>query len=331
MLKKINTFVPDIMKLNLIIMRYLILKTSALGVISMLILFSCGNKDKITLQYNFQQGETLRQNKVTNIDLVQKITGQEMKISLATEMKTVFDVKENRNDSYTLEVKYRELKMETGIPGMDAGKITFDSNTAEDVATQINLGPMFKAVVNKPFEIVVNKTGKIESVKGLDIFHETMLNAFDEGVPEDVREQMVVQFGSQFSEEVFKSQFEQNTGYFPDKPVGAGDSWNSQMATTVSNFTINVNTKSTLKSIEGNVVNLNVEGTVSIPEGYEQEINGVKGKVSFTGTQRGTVKLNKDTGWVIFSDIMMNFNGEVEAMGMKVPVYVATKITVTDR
>jgi hypothetical protein len=297
----------------------------------MLILFSCENKEKITLQYNFKQGEVLKQNMVMSTDIVQKFIDQEMKISLTMGTKMTFDVKESRENSYILEVNYKELKIEVSIPGMEAGKVTFDSNTDEDVATQTNLGPMFKAIIDKPFEVVMNKTGKVESVTGVDAFLEAMLNTFDENVSDDVRQQMAVQFGSQFSEEAFKSQFEQNTGYLPDKPVGVGDSWNNQITTMVSNFKLNTNTTLTLKNIEGDVVNLNIEGTLSVPEEYEQEVNGIKTKTSLKGTQKGTLKVNKDTGWIISSDIMLNFNGEIEVGGVKVPVYVASKVTVTDK
>jgi hypothetical protein len=313
-------------------MKHLILKISTLSLVSMLILSSCGNgsKEKITLQYNFKQGDVLKQNMVMSMDLVQKAMGQEMKINLVMSSKTTLDVKESREDSYALEVKFKELKTEIKMPNLDAaGTISFDSNTDDDVATQTNLGPMFKAVIDKPFEVVMTNTGKVKSVKGLETFVESMLNSFDENVSEDIRQQMATQFGSQFSEEAFKSQFEQNTRYFSDKPVGVGDSWNVKMETTASNFAITVDVKSSVKSIEGNDVNLNIDGTVSTPAGYEQDFNGVKAKVSLKGTQKGTMKVSKDTGWVISSDIMMNFNGEIEIEGMKVPVYAASKITVT--
>jgi hypothetical protein len=313
-------------------MKHLILKISTLSLALMLILFSCGsgNKDKITLQYNFKQGEVLKQNMVMNMDLVQKVMEQEMKINLVMTTKTTLEVKESLEDSYALEVKFKELKTDIKMPNLDAGTISFDSNTDDDVATQINLGPMFKAVIDKPFEVVMTKTGKVKSIKGLDTFVESMLNSFDESVSEEIRQQMAQQFGSQFSEEAFKSQFEQSTGYFPDKPVGIGDSWDVKMETTASNFAITVAVKSAIKSIEDNAVNINIEGTVSTPAGYEQDVNGVKAKVSLKGTQKGTMKVNKDTGWVISSDIMMNFNGDIEVGGMKIPVYAASKITVTN-
>jgi hypothetical protein len=293
----------------------------------MFILFSCGDKEKITLEYNLKQGETLKQNMVMNMDMVQNMMGQEIKISIAMTMKMAFDVKESQGDDYTLEVKFKNIKTDMGIPGM--GNISFNSDTPDDVATQTNINPMLKAVIDQPFEFVMDKTGKAKSVKGVDKLLEAMLGSFDESVPEATRQQLIGQLGSQFSNEAFKSQFEQSTGYFPDKPVATGESWNIKIQTMASNFSANIDSKVTLKSIENNEINLNIDGTVSTPEGYEQEVNGMKTKVTLNGTQKGTLKVNKNTGWVIFSDLTMNFNGEVEVMGMKMPVYMVSKITVS--
>jgi hypothetical protein len=294
----------------------------------MSILSSCGNGEKITLEYNLKPNETLKQNVVMNTDLVMKIKDQEMKISLVMTMKMVFDVKESQGNDYTMEVKFKEFKIEAGMPGM--GSISIDSNTDDDIATPENMSPMFKAIIDKPFETVMDKTGKPKSVKGLEKLIEAIYNSFDENVSEAMRQQLMSQFSSQFTEEVFKSQLEQTTGYFPGKPVGTGDKWTVEMTTKASNFAIGLNLQSTLKSIEDNVVTLDIDGTILTPEGQkEQDFNGVKGKVSFKGTLKGSMKLNKDTGWVISSDMIMNFNGEMDISGIKAPIYIVSKITVT--
>jgi hypothetical protein len=310
-------------------MKHLILKISTLSLFLMSILSSCGDKEKITLAYNLKQGEILKQNVVMTMDLVQKLGNQEMKLSLTMDMKMTFDIKESQNDDYTIELKFKELKTDVVMPaGM--GNITIDSKTSANAVTHEDMGPIFKAVVDKPVEVVMTKTGKIKSVAGMETLIEAMANSFSDSQFDSVhRQQIIEQFGSQFSEKAFISQFEQYTGYFPDKPVRKGDSWKVKMTTTASNFSVNIETKSTLKDIDNNVVSLGIDGTVATPEGYEQDVNGVNTKLSFKGSQKGTLKINKDTGWVISADIAMNFNGEVDAAGMKVPVYIASKITVT--
>jgi hypothetical protein len=78
------------------------------------------------------------------------------------------------------------------------------------------------------------------------------------------------------------------------------------------------------------VLSIDIEGTVSTPEAEsEQEINGMKVKISLNGTQKGILKVNKDTGWLISSDLTMDLNGNMEVPGMKVPVYAVSTIKVT--
>jgi hypothetical protein len=309
-------------------MKHFLLKIRALSFSLMLVIFSCGNNDKITLEYNLKQGELYKQNAEMNMDLVMKIMEQEMKISLAMGMKMTYEVKETQKDSYTLEMKYKELQISGGVPGM--ANLTFGSNTTEDVATPENFGPMLKAIIDKPIEVVMDKLGKVKSMKGMEAFHNAMLNSLDENIPEEVKQQLITQFGSQFSEQSFKSMFEQNSGCFPNKPVAIGDKWNNKISVTASNFAIDVDMGMTLKSIESNVITIDLDGTVSTPEGYEQEMNGIKVKMDMKGTHKGVLKLNKDTGWAISSDIMQNFNGNMEIRGMKTPIYIASRVTLSN-
>jgi hypothetical protein len=177
----------------------------------------------------------------------------------------------------------------------------------------------------------MSKTGKVESVKGSEKFREAMFNSLDANIPEERRRQLVGQYGSNFSEESLKSTFEQTSNYFPDKPVKPGDSWNFTTSMASSGLAINIDMKLTLKSIEGNVVTLDGEGTVSTPEGYEQEMNGMKVKVNLKGTQTGEIKLDRNTGWIISSTITQSFGGEMEGMGMKIPISAKSTASVTDK
>jgi hypothetical protein len=311
-------------------MEHFITKLSRLGIALIFVLFACGNadsQDKITLEYNLKQGETYKQNMVSDIKITQKIMDNEMKIDMKMSMKMDFDVKEVQDNRYIVEMKYKEMKIVAGASGM---AISFDSNTPEDIATQKDLGPMLKAIIDKPLEIIMNKQGKVESAKGFEKLKEAMLNSLDENVPDNVKQQIIGQFGSQISEESLKSMLEQNTGFFPDKPVAVNDSWVNSISVQTSGFGLNINMKSVLKSIENNVVTLDIEGTVATPEGFEQEINGTKAKVSLTGTQKGSMKINKDTGWVISSEIVQDFSGDIEIMGMKVPLSATSTSTIAN-
>jgi hypothetical protein len=300
--------------------------TTQIGILgfALMVLFSCGNagsKDKITLEYNLTKGETYKQNMVTDMKITQKIMDQEMVIDMKMTMKMASEVKEIQDNRYNMEWKYKELKVEAEIPGM--GNIAFDSNTPEDIATQTDFGPVFKAIVDKPLDLVMTKRGKVESITGFEALQEAMLNAIDENMPEAVRQQMTGQFGSQISEESLKAAIEQIGAYFPDKPVGVNDSWENEVNMNTSGFGFIIKLKLALKSIEDNVVTIDFDGTLTTPEGFEQEI-------SLTGTQRGSLKLDKNTGWVISADMTMDFAGNAEVMEMKIPISATGKTKITN-
>jgi hypothetical protein len=304
-------------------MKYIILKIVASVLILMPVLSSCGNNDRITLQYNMKKGEIYKHNMASNTDLVMTVMGQEMKINMAMYMKMTYEVKDVRNGGdYALEVKFKEMKLAPGGASM-----SFDSNTSDSIVTIENPGLLFRAIIDKPFEIVIDKIGKVQSITGMEKFHEYILGSFDENLPEEVKQQIITQVGGQFTEQSFKSQFEQSTGCFPDKPVKIGDKWNNKSSIRVStNITVNLDMDTRLKSVEDSVATVSFEGTISTPEGSVQEINGISAKMNIKGSHKGTMKLNMNTGWIISSDMTHNFTGDIEVMGQKTPIYAASKI-----
>jgi hypothetical protein len=303
--------------------------TLKIGTLVLALMFVCPAFSQITLKYNLKKGEIYKQNTVTSTEIAQKISEQqEIKVNFAINMKTTYEVKDVKDENYTLEMKYKEVKLNIAIPGKGYS-LSFDSNTPEDIATLQDMGPILKATIDKPVEIIITKTGTVESVKGVDKILEAMSGSIDKSIPDVEKKGILSQFSSQFSDEHFKTFFAQNSSYFPNKPVDKGDTWDVKLSTTISNFTLETNVKTTLKSIDENVVTIDTEGTVSTPEGYEWEMNGVKAKTALKGMQKGPIKIDKNTGWIIFSDIDQSFSGEIEVMGMKMPMSVTGKTTIT--
>lgn len=297
-------------------MKTITLKISALALSLMLV---CPAFSQITLKYNFTKGEILKQNTVATVAMIQNIMDQEIKMNTTVTAKLTYEVKEARDDGYTIEARYKEMKMSITPPGMERN-LSFDANTTDSIANQQNLGPMLKAMIDKPLEIILAKTGETESVKGMDKLYEAMLSSLDESIPAAQKQQLTGIFEAQYSDKSLSQLFAQYSGNFPDKPVSIGDSWSQKRAATMANFAVTINTKTTLKSVDGNVATLDIEGSISSPEEAVMEMNGIKIKVSLNGDVKGVTKVNKDTGWMISSEIKQNLAGEIEATGMKIPL-----------
>jgi hypothetical protein len=306
-------------------MKYITLKVIALMFVLMSV---CPAFSQITLKYNLKQGEIFRQNIVTDMNLTQTLMGRDMNINVIMSMQMSFEIKEVKDGNYTLEGKYREMKVNMEIPG--AHNIAFDSNTPNDIATQQDMSPMLKAMIDKPVEIVMTEMGQVESVKGIDKLNEAMLNSLDTNIPDAMKKQLTSQIGLQFSEEYFKSIVSQNSSFFPNKPVNPGDTWNHKLSATVSNFTTDADMNMRLKAVDGVAVILDVDGMISTPEGYEMEFTGMKAKASLKGSQKGQATIDKNTGWMISSKMEQTLSGEIEAMGMKVPLSVTSTVSVSN-
>lgn len=276
---------------------------------------------QVSLKYTLKKGEVFKTNVMSEIDMLQKIMDQEVRFNFEYTMKSVFKVKEVINDGYVLEMRYTGIKMRTGV----ADKvIVFDSNDSETTDMQQNLNPVLKAMIDQPVEITMSRTGKIQSVEGFDAILEAMYNSSEGNIASAMQQQLKSQFGSPTSVQSFITQ-----NYFPDHPVNTGDSWNFKETVNISNISIGVDVKQTLKRIEDEVIVLDMEGVISTPEGYETEVNGMKVKQSLNGTQKGETIMDRHTGWVVSSQITQTLEGKMEISGMNIPISATSIISIT--
>ena len=153
-----------------------------------------------------------------------------------------------------------------------------------------------------------------------------MTNVIDPEIDEMAKGMMMQMVESQASDEVVGQLLERTSEFYPTKEVSVGESWNVDSKVNTNGISINANSKITLKSVDADVATLEVDGTISTPEGgITQNMQGMTATVNMTGTQKGTLKINLKNGFPVGSDIEQNLEGETEVMGMKMPMTVVTK------
>lgn len=293
-------------------MKRFITKVAIFGVALSMLLSACGggnsksgnnaasgSNGEYTIQYNFSEGDSYRLDMVMDM----KVSQQGMEMGTTMDMKTHSDITKVDGDLYTMEMMYDEIKMSaTGLMQM-----SFDSNTPDTIATIENMSPLFKALIGKPLEIIIDKNGKVQSISGSEKLTEAMRNSLDESIDESTRNMMMAQIGQQFNDESLKSMMEQSAGYFPGKPVKVGDSWSS----IVNVQSVKVDMTMTLKSVENDVATIEGAG----------EISATEGAVTLEGNQKAVIKVNMKTGWIISSEMNQVMNGS--------GAEVVNKITIT--
>ena len=317
-------------------MKQFTIKISLFSLFLIILLSACGggdsnkkannNGEKYTLEYKLAKGDTFKQNVATDMNMSQEAMGQQIEIGIKMNMGMHYDVIDVQDSSIALEMKFDEMKMSMTSP---MGAIEYDSNTTEEYATLQDMGPMFKAIIGIPVEIIVDKTGDVKSAKGFEKLADAMIVSLSNNFDASTKEQMVTQFGEQFSEESIKSMLNAS-GNLPDKPVAIGDKWNINMSTKNGNIEMIVNMEMVLKSVENNVATIEGEGSLGTDEPVIQDANGMEVKITMKGTQKSIVKIDMNTGQTISAVVDQNVTGESEVMGMKVPMKMKIKTTITN-
>ncbi|MDR1554345.1 MAG: DUF6263 family protein [Prevotellaceae bacterium] len=307
-------------------MKNLITKISLLGLMFIFV-FACGvsgKGEKYKFEFNFEKGSTFKQKTLTESKSSQELMGQKMESTIAMTADMSFDVKDFENNLYKVDMKYDAVKMDMLIAGMS---LSFDSNTTEDKAYGQNMSPIFKAMVNIPFEVEMNKKGKVFSVTGFENITAAMLDAMSE-LDENTTNQMLQQIGNSYSEESIKSTLEQSFAYFPENEVAAGDTWKKDMDINIMNTTINVTMNITLEKVVDNIASLKAEGTIKTVKDIIQDLNGIEAKTSLSGNQTINLQIDLKTCWIVSGEIRQSLVGETNAMGMKIPITTVNTTTI---
>jgi len=290
-----------------------------------------GYSQKYTLQLELVAGETYTQNSQSQSTILQSMQGQNMEIKMDVKGKISFKVLSVEKDLYTLEAKYQSMSMTMAMP---QGSMDFSSDKKDSDPASAVMG----AMVDKPFQMKMSKTGKITEVTGVEelFASATMaLGQLDEMQKKQILEQIVQSYGGN----AFKANMEISTAIFPDQKVGKGDSWK-------------VNTK-----LESGAMNADVETTFSLTDVIDgtyvisgksimkpinsdtcTQMAGMEMKYNMTaGSMTSTLKLDKTTGWVkegdstqeMDIDLVLKDSPQVPG-GMTIPMQIDTKMKITN-
>ena len=248
-------------------------------------------------QFNLQKGKAYEYE--MDFDIKQEVSGQ----NISTNMKSdyVMEVIEDDGNVKTLKTTYERFAMNIDMPGQS---IKADSDNTDTAAKAEVTNPgqlmnaMFGALKGKSFLIKVDKEGKVTEVSGLDQIADAMVNSMN--VKEEMKPMVRQAFTQQFNEQNIKEIFSQSFNIFPNKPVKVGDSWEKKIAGTTS-MPMDVTTTYTVKSIDGDMVNLDAKSKMSFTGG-----------ANMTGEQTGTMKVNAKTGLVVNAEFNQKMDGQMK-------------------
>lgn len=265
------------------------------------------------LQYDLNVNDVFNIAQQAEQHITQEINGVDQVIDNNLKSSMQFKVVKVEEDLITIEMTFKHLKMTMSSPSL--GELL---NADTDVTDDSDMtSTMFKGTLNIPVTMVMERTGRIQSISGGEKLIASMFKAAgikDESAIEANKPQFEKQFGS----DALSNSFEQMTYFLPAEAVIPGDSWentyqgdlqakNKWTLTTYTNdkFTILGNANATMSNIDENV------------------------RMVLTGSQKTTINANSKTG--LFSDITVEGvyvgNTQVSAGDVNIPTNITSTIT----
>ncbi len=266
------------------------------------IIQSCQSSKSATtskmLKFNFEPGKSYVYDMISDFD--QEVGGQKQQFSMTAQYG--LDVKNSSNGVTEIATTFNAIKLTMQVMGMTVEADTekpmkADSTGEMNPANMMN--KMFHAIKGQTFNMKVDAEGKVLEVTGMEEMATKMIESM--GMGEEFSSTLRQTFQQQFNDARMKEQFERAFFIFPGKEVKVGESWvkeHSMPGQDQGSF----KTTYTVESIEGDIVNLDVN---SVFGGEEKS-----GKM--TGTQKGDMSVDARTGLIMDSDLDMNITAEEE-------------------
>ena len=285
---------------------------------------------KSDLTFNLKKGKEYGQVMSSKATVIQEFNGQTMNLVMNISGGMVFKVVSVGDSEYDMKVWYESLTMKMDMP---QGKMEFSSENGDEGDL---LSTILSKMVGTQFDMKMSKGGKVLNVNMAPMMDAAFANFPD--LPEDKVEQIKAQLSQAYGDEAFRGNIEMVTGVFPDYPVNKGDKWTlttnlegglSALMTTDYEFSEVTDDYALIKG-------------VSVIETADKdayiETNGMSLRYDLTGSMLSEIKVDKETGWIIESDIHQEMKGDAYIKpnpnhpdGMKIPITMVNEMVITGK
>jgi hypothetical protein len=309
----------------------------SISLLFILISFTHCFGQKTELKLNLQKGKEYKHIMHAQSNIVQQMFTGETTMQLVMKVTLSYRVTDVTNTGYQMDVVYERLQMAVGATPTTQGA---DSNVvqvinSEKTDTDDSVAIAVRAVINKPFQIEVTKTGRITAVKNLESILQVALQGVSANKNNNASPLKDLLVGA-FGEEKFKESFELITAIYPEKTVSPGDTWVTKLN---MQSTMPVNITTTFKYVESHRQYEVIAGISTITpknKGFEK-VDGMYFKKDLTGEMSSTIKIDKASGWVVESVLRQDIKGAIimkqnpkSPDDIKMPMAINNDITYTN-
>ncbi|HVK97014.1 MAG TPA: DUF6263 family protein [Flavisolibacter sp.] len=289
-------------------------KNKLASILFILILAGCNNSSKtIDLKLNLTKGSTYTYSMLMDMNMSQKMMGQEMSMKNAIGFDYVFDVINDSAGWKLIDATISRITVDMDGGGM---KVQYDT----DKPSQDTAGPMgmmtkmFGAMKGAKFSFTMNNEGKIGEVMGLKEMQQQMTS----GLPNEMPEEGM----NTFNQENFRQNIEQAFAVYPGKPVKVGDSWSKSMVINNQGMEIKSENTYTLDKVSGDVASIKVVSKLGSAD--SAQINNAQ--IKMAGTSNGTMNFNIPSGMIADGNLDMALEMSIKSGEMEMPMKMDMKM-----
>jgi hypothetical protein len=286
--------------------------------------------DKLDLKLRLKKGEAYHVGVVVDQDITQTAPGaaqpqaMKQKIGMGYRME-VLDV--DAEGKATLRTAYHDVSFRQESP---AGVIAFDSSKPDGEVPPAARG--FAALAGQQFTMALTRDGKVTEIRGVQEMLDAIVEKLDMP-PGPTRDAMAKTIKEQFGETAMREQMQNLFAFYPDQPVGVGDSWTQTVRISMG-FPMVLENTYALKSRNAGVATIAVETKLgSNPDAKPLEMGTISIAYDLSGTQAGDLTVDEATGWTTAAKLKQDITGDmtVAAGGnaQKVPLTIKSDVNLT--
>ena len=258
--------------------------------------------DKVRLRLNLKEGDSFRFKVVVDQGVNQTVMGQQQAMAQTLGMGQQFDVVHADDSLYRVRVSYYWVMFEQDGP---LGRITYNSDDPPETTHPMTAG--FATLLGRHITMTMDPLGYISAIDGVEAMLVSMMAQFDSlgSAPPGVKESLRLYFG----DETMKAQMENLLAIYPEEEVGVGDTWTKAMFLKTG-MPMHLTNTYRLAALEEDHVRIELESIVAPGDGRPMQMGGVVLAYTVSGTQQGTMWLDKATGFPRRVDITQHLAGE---------------------
>lgn len=272
------------------------MKYFSISAIFLFLLITVSFSQGYIIELNLKNNEKFNSNFTVETVMKQTVMGIDQNISMKMEMAFNQFVEDTKDESYKISTEYRRMFLNIDY-AFDKVEMDTDRHGPSDT-----LSIMMKKLMNKPFTLCVNKTGKILELSGFERYISEISERKDTGLNYTLTEELKNIMG----EDLIRQNFTYFFGRYPNTPVKINESWIISYPVEQSGMKVFFNGTGTLVEVTPRTYLIRISGNI---ETFNIE-NEIKDQTfSLSGIQVSEILIDRKNGWPLKSTLNQEMSG----------------------